>query len=292
MCNYTISFCNNYIKLANFLFISFNKNMKISSVNNIQNKQPVFNSCFRRYSYFSKPFEHFAKTVIRNSTNFFREDLNWNDLTKYIIEHFKDIKKVNAYSLACSDGSEAYSYAISIMENVPKALYSKFFPVQACDIDKEVLKIANSGRINADSMEFALISKNYNILMDEYLKDRDVSILINGDDISGTDEIHSYKIAPSLKNSVEFKQSDILTELKKLNDEGNSVIMCRNVFPYLSYGYVDEVLRTAKSKIKSGSLFVIGDYDKSRNIGEKLLSEGFFNPLKNNEQNSLIFERK
>ena len=265
--------------------------MRISKINTIQTNKPVFKSCFRQYIPRSNK-NFFGNSVIRTSTNVLREDLSWNDLAKYVISHFNCKNKINTYSLASSDGSEAFSYVVSIMENSLSSANSKFFPVKASDIDKEVLKTAKSGRINVYGIEFAMAARLFGIDLTKYLKGKDVSVMINGDIISESDTISSYTVVPEIKNKVEFKQSDILTELKNLKDEGNSVVLCRNVFPYLSYKYVDEVIKTAKEKLNSGSLFVIGNFDReSRYIDQKLLDNGFFNPLKG-ELNLNIFEKK
>ena len=280
--------------VANFLFRIFNNCMKIMPINEkTPIKQPSFGTCFRRYPYFrNKEFKHFSQSVIRTSTNFFREDIDWQKLAKYVISHFKDKTEVKAYSLACSDLSEAYTYSISIMENTPKELHKKFLPVYASDIDSEILKMAQSDRVNIYNSEFATTEKLYNIHLDNYLKDSGVSISIKGDRFSDTDEMSSYRIIPILKSSVITKKSDILTELSSLRDDGNSVIMCRNVFPYLSSKYINNVLEIASAKLKSGCLFVIGEYDKrAKGIDKELLLKGFFNPLKD-DFTSLIFEKR
>ena len=46
------------------------------------------------------------RVVHRNTTWFFRNDLVWDELAKYLDENFSDSRKVNVYSIGCSDGSE------------------------------------------------------------------------------------------------------------------------------------------------------------------------------------------
>jgi len=235
-----------------------------------------------------KEYNCFEKSIVRTSTNIFREDLNWVKFVKYISSHFMNKEKVNVYSLASSDGSEAYTFAISVMDNVKKNLQPKFFPIIASDIDEEIIKTAKSGRINLLPLEFFFAEKTCGVNLSKYFEEKGVSLEIIGDNISDMDHISSYKPIKSLKDSVEFKQSDILTELKNIKDDGNSVIMIRNVFPYLNKEYTDEVITQANKSLKKGSLFVIGDYDEKKNIGENLLKNGFFNPIIN-ENN--IFQR-
>ena len=269
--------------------------MKIMPIHNSQKKQPVFQSCFRAYPAKTiKIVDIFRKDTVKTSTNLFREDLDWVGLVKFMEKHFKHKDKVNIFSLACSDGSEAYTLAISVFENLPEYVKSKFLPIYASDIDKEVLKAAKSGRINIYSIEFLFSERTYKCNMEKYFENRSASIMINGDDISETDTISSYQPIKELRDSVIFKHSDILTELNNLKDDGNSVILCRNVFPYLGESYKNEIVNSAKQNLKSGSLFVIGDYDGFTDIEQRLLANGFIQPLFNSkvDYSNNIFMRR
>lgn len=253
-------------------------------VNTSLRNKPVFQSSFRIYSPKSvKSFGIFGSDKVRTSTNLFREDLDWVELTHYIKRHFKNKDKVNIYSLACSDGSEAFTFIISILENMPENMQSKFLPIYASDIDKEVLKAASSGRINIDTIEFLSSERMFNCSIGKYFKKPSVSMIIKGDELSETDTISSYQVEQKLTDAVKFKKSDILTELKNLEDNGNSIILCRNVFPYLSSKYTDKVIETAQKRLKKGSLFVIGDYDDKVNMEQKLVANGFCHPVLNSK---------
>ena len=259
--------------------------MKILSVNSGYNlKAPNFKSCYRSYiAKTASEFKDFDKHVVWTSTNIFREDLDWAGLVKYLISHFKGKEKVNSYSMACSDGSEAYSYVISLMENIPKPLCSKFFPVLSSDLDEEVINKAKLRKINIEDCEIYFINKT-GINLDNYFKNRGEPLIIQND--LNTNEkvlgLYSYEPVDELKQAVEFKQSDILSELNKIKDDGNSVVMCRNVMPYLSDEYINKIVNTSSKVLKDGSLFITGDYDYQRKIDEKLLTNGFYRPLINN----------
>ena len=256
-------------------------NMKIMPVNTYQTKQPNFQSCFRVYA--SKSLKNnkcFGTDTVRTSTNLFREDLDWFGLAKFIRYHFADKKKVNIYSMACSDGSEAYTMAISLFENMSEDIQAKFLPIIASDIDKKVLDLAVKGRINIEAIEFLGPERIYNCRLDKYFKNPRATVMLEGDVISDSDTMLSYQPIYKLACAVKFHQSDILTELNKIQDDGNSVVMCRNVFPYLSEAYTDEIVQTAKNKLKKGSLFVTGDYDAySKNLDVKFLNNDFCQTL-------------
>lgn len=256
-------------------------NMKIMPVNTYQTKQPNFQSCFRVYASESlKNTKCFRTDLVRTSTNLFREDLDWFGLAKFIKTHFADKKKVNIYSMACSDGSEAYTMAISLFENLPEDVQSKFLPIIASDIDKKVLDLAQTRRLNLETIEFLTSERMYNCRIDKYFKNPRSIVMLDGDVISESDTMLSYQPIYKLAYAVKFHQSDILTELNKIQDDGNSVVMCRNVFPYLSDAYTDEVVQTAKNKLKKGSLLIIGDYDAySKDLDVKFLNNGFYQTL-------------
>ena len=266
--------------LAKILFTVFNIGMRIMPINTYQTPKPGFKSCIRIYSSKSvKNNKCFGKDKIRTSTNLLREDIDWYGLAKFLKKHFESKENVNIYSMACSDGSEAYSVAIGLMENIPEKLWSKFLPVKASDIDSAVLNLAKGKRINIEPIEFFMAGKKYDCDLGKYFKDRSVSVMLTGDINSETDMLSSYHPIPELANAVNFHRSDILTEINKLEDEGNSVVMCRNVFPYLNETYIDAVLKSAQNKLKKGSLFIIGDYDAHANIDSKILEYGFNQPL-------------
>lgn len=259
----------------------------------MQSPKTNFHSSFRIYTPKANPdFKSYSQMIIRTSSNILREDINFRDLIKDSIAHFKNKPFVNFYSLACSDLSEAYSYKIAVLEEAPKNLHPKFLNnITACDIDKEVLDSIKSGRINIFGVEFAEAYRRYGYDLAKYFKNKGASVMVKGDDVSESDTISSYEPIPELKNGIIIKRSDILTELNNIKDEGNSIVMSRNVFPYNSYEYTDKVIQAAKENLKSGSLFAIGNFDTSiRNIHEKLLSNGFFQPFEGENKN-YIFER-
>ena len=73
-------------------------------------------------------------------------------------------------------------------------------------------------------------------------------------------------------------------EMLNYNNSGMSVME----MSHRSKTY-DEIIKTAKERLKPKSLFVTGNYDRMINIQNKLLQSGFYQPIKK-EPN--IFERK
>ena len=244
-----------------------------------ENNKVSFSSCTRIYS--PKKIMNadiFQGANVRTTSSLFRNDLDWDFLIEHICWSFLNKPKVNIYSLACSDGSEPYTYAMLLANKAPESYYKKFSPIIACDIDPEMIKIAKSGKINLykdDIVNMGMHLKNIN----QYIKRIGSPIKIKNNVYN--DE-SAYEIAPNIRKMVKFKKSDILTELKKIKDDGNTVVNIRNVFPYLNKKYIDEILKTLNEKLQSGSIFVFGGYDhKILNFRQHLHDLGFYSPVAN-----------
>lgn len=220
----------------------------------------------------------FSGSKVRTTSSPFRNDQDWNFLFEHILWSFLNKRKVNIYSLGCSDGSEPYTYAMFLKSKTPETYYKKFTPIIACDIDPEMIKIAKSGKINLYKDDIDNM-KIYLKHIDQYIKKVGAPIKIKNN-VSFNE--NAYEIDPEIRKMVQFKKSDILTELKNINDEGNTVVNIRNVFPYLNSTYIDKVLETLAEKLKSGSIFVFGAYDhRVPNFRKRLHDLGFYSPVMN-----------
>ena len=244
-------------------------------------KQNVFRGCSRDYRDSTLRFAIETEGLISTYTQAFREDMEWTELSKVFDENFKDNDKVKLYSLACSDGSEAYTLAISLLENTQNP--TKFFPITALDKDEVIIEFAKNKRINLSNSELGRI-KAASHLGKEYFVDKDQFIKIKGE-TRNDNSCYSYSPIRILKDNIKFEQGDILDFLKKIEDNGNSIILCRNVFPYLSVDSHYDILKVLEQKLKAGSLFVIGQYDIHACIDKKLLNHGF------EKISSLIFRK-
>lgn len=254
--------------------------MNISLVNTYYPNQKLhttFTSCAKLYN--PKKITNldiFSKNYIRTTSNIFRDDEDWDYLMKYILLNFFSKKQVNIYSLGCSDGSEPYTYALYLKSKLPKEHLKKFSQIIACDINPEMIRVAKSGFINLSPEDIRNIKK-YVKNAGQYLQDTGDPILICGNVY--TDQ-KSFKFSREITKMIKFKKSDILTEVKALEDDGNSVVNIRNVFPYLNNEYVDEILKNLSQKLKTGSMFVFGRYDHQiPNFRNRLHNLGFTSPV-------------
>ena len=74
----------------------------------------------------------------------------------------------------------------------------------------------------------------------------------------------------------------MLKKLLELEDNSNTVLMCRNVLAYFESYEIENFVRIVSNKLKSGSLFIIGDHDtRISNIQNSLDKYGFEEVMKN-----------
>lgn len=237
----------------NFSFKSTNRQLRIKDNGDIVSRD-------------SSGFRDFDTSVLySNYTLFFRNDLNvsrsatltpgtWHGFRRQIAKEFKDAGKVNVYNFGCSDGSEAYSFALSMIDELGEKTAQKFFPIKAYDIDEDVLSVATSGKIPCDFEDLNRLSKN--------IKEKNASKLYDIDFSSSSSSYPLYFIPSSnLSLSVNFEKGNILEKVDEINPS-NSLILCRNFWPYINPSDRINALEKLCSRIDETSRIVIGNYDK------------------------------
>lgn len=240
-------------------FKTSNRKLRINSQGKV-----VSNSDKR---YFSPDFH---RLLYENTTSFFRYDLktahqdvyapnsfwdgNWIGFRKTITNYFKNAPKVNVYDFACSDGSEAYSLILSLIEELGEKASLKYFPIQAYDIDRTIIKIAQSGVIPCDMNDIRRMNEN--------LKNKSKNGYYQISSDSNSTLKTSFVASDILKEKVNFKLSDIQSEIDNINPS-NSLVLCRNFWPYLSQTDRQETFKRLCDRLDETSLIVIGYFDTS-----------------------------
>lgn len=192
-------------------------------------------------------------------TTFFRSDLLWDKLSGYEMKHFKDKEKVNILMFAASDGSEAYSKIISLMERLGESC-QKFFPIKAYDIDDEIVRVAQSGMIAADSADVVDIASRCGDYTDYF---QEVDGKLNVKDDSFAQRANVLKAKKTLTDNVIFNQGDMFKKIKSLKDNSNTILMCRNILGYFLDDKIEKFVKLAEKYLKKDSLFIIGDFDNT-----------------------------
>ena len=251
---------------------------------------PEYNKISNNKSFGSTSRYYKTKNNVEIGTNtwFFREDLDWNYFAAYSIAHFKEKEKVNVIQLACSDGSEAYTTILSFINNKNED-FSKFFPIQAFDIDNEVIKAAKSGCINIKQRDYTRLSAN-SVYIPKYFKPAAAKLVIPND---GADILFynnpqfytkpkTYKVCDELTNKVNFNRADMFNVLRNIKDDSNTIVFCRNVFAYLPAEKTKEFVEILSKQLKKNSLFVSGSLDSENTLLDYYLSNNGFKKIMNN----------
>lgn len=190
-------------------------------------------------------------------TTMFRRDMDWIKFAKFLNKNFQNKEKVNVICQACSDGSEAYTMAIALIETLEKNNAQKFFPIQAKDIDVENIKNAKTGLINLSQDDIDKFNK-LNINFNKYFSKTDEKLRFRDDRHSN--ETNTYKVNPILTECVIFNRDFLENDANMINDDSNTVFLCRNVLPYIGSYDAPKVVQTLGENLKNGSVLALGDY--------------------------------
>lgn len=220
-------------------------------------------------------------------TWFFRYDLPWDDLSKFELENFKSANKVNIIQFAPSDGSETYTKIMSLLdagksknENV-----EKFFPIQAYDINPEIVKGANLGFINIRFEDFQqILSRDIN--PDTYFEDsmRFYSENKSFRAISEYDKFFTipFKVTKELSKRAQFRVGDMFKLIDNIKDNSNTILMARNSLGYYDESIIKDFVDKASKALKPNSLFIVGMLEEDEAYLKSYLERSGFERIMRN----------
>lgn len=236
------------------------------------------------------------KGKISHQTNFFRPDLNWDVLFTHITKKMPEDTVILNY--ACSDGSEAYSLSLLLIDRLGEKA-KKYFPIKAFDISKQIIKKAKSGVIgitetsNQDVHDINALRNKIKLKYEDFFKK--ISSNKHPDEVVGAAFFMDYElpikaeqhqVSESLKRTIDFQVSDITKDFKKSIIDKPTVVMFRNAWRYLSNENSRENLAfDLFNNIKKGSIVVTGCAEKEDGYFQYLLKAGF----KQNKDHENIF---
>lgn len=159
---------------------------------------------------------HLISALTTNVSHFFREDHHFETLRQELEDRLPDLrngKTVRIWSAGCSNGQEAFSAAMTILETVPEAS-SLDIRILATDIDPEVVSFARTA-----TYPKRLISGVPKHLLAKYFykQGRDNEEIL-------------FRAKPKLREMIQFNELNLLSDwpMQKSFD----VIFCRNVVIY------------------------------------------------------------
>lgn len=263
------------------IFNSYITNKPI--INKSINNKPVANKKFDKVSFgfTSRVYSlDIGTSNIRmcNLTQLFRKDVEWLNFAKYVQKLFKDKDKVNIIQFAASSGAEAYTQIISLLETGSKKDVKKFFPIQAYDIDSTIVNVAKSGLINLNKKEIDILSTN-NINVKKYFNLNKQQLPLENENSFFLQK--TYKAKDILTENVIFEEGDMFKLVNDINDNSNTIVLCRNCLPYFNKNLQEKFIQTMAKNLKEKSLLVIGDFDFDFGVSPLLLKYRFQEVMRN-----------
>lgn len=183
----------------------------------------------------------------------FRNDIKWENLAAYLQKRFDSPDKVNTYIYGCPEGKEPYTMSIVLQESF-KDEAEKFFPIMAKDIDEKIIADNLKAQIKPIPIKegFQRTAKNLKT-PEKYITPAD-----NGQD--------GY-ISKKVRDKVQFSCTNILEDIENIDNSAPSIIMCRNMWPYIDSGEYDDFANRLYERLAPGSIVIIGEYDCSGEDG-------------------------
>ncbi|NBC37416.1 chemotaxis protein [Novosphingobium sp. FSY-8] len=151
-----------------------------------------------------------------NETYFFREDYQFQCLTRHMLDEIADRRgnnraPIRIWSVPCSTGEEPYTIAISILENWGRA--NDFdIEILASDIDSRVLGRAQEGIYEARALHRVPTK-----VRDTYFRKLDND---------------RWQVIDDLRESVDFSLVNVCNPTQMARMRGIDVIFCRNLLIY------------------------------------------------------------
>ena len=222
-------------------------------------------------------YDKYGNELYKTTTYFFRDDLDWESLVRFLCQKYKNVSHVNFINHACSCGMEPFSFVISLMLYAPENI-KKFTPILAKDINPENILMAKKGYCGASTDDFMRI---HGITKGRY-KD-----FFNMKKDNKTDGLFTMYPKKVLTDKVVFEEGDIFKDIENI-PEDNTFLSCRNFWAYLPYEKKDELARRLSERLKPSSTLLVGHHDTTcggvdkiliKNGFEKCKIENDFNPL-------------
>ena len=161
----------------------------------------------------SSEVEFFVNALTTNRTEFFRENVHFEYLVKYLTKN-KPKKPFTCWIAACSFGQEAYTLAMTL-ESLKEKLGFFEYRILATDIDTGALRTAERGIYAKEVVERDV---PYDHIKKFFLRGKGQNALF-------------YKISPHLKRNIKFRHHNLCAFNEKI-PMNFDLIMIRNVLIY------------------------------------------------------------
>ncbi|HZL07305.1 MAG TPA: protein-glutamate O-methyltransferase CheR, partial [Coriobacteriia bacterium] len=189
-----------------------------------------------------RELDELLELVTINETSFFRFPQQFDALRSVVLPELtaraeREGRRLRIWSAGCSTGEEAYSIAMAVADAGVKATAGPAV-VLGTDVSTRALEAARAaiyGRRAVVNVPAELLARHF-------------------EDVDG-----GYRVAPHVKNLVEFRQHNLVSELGPVGPgEAWDAIFCRNVTIYFQLESTERVIASFYDALVPGGYLFIG----------------------------------
>ena len=225
----------------------------------------------------------------RPATRMCREDVAWDEFGDYLKEKYPKPSEVDFVVHACSTGEEAYTMAILL----DKIYDKQDFTIKAFDISQD--RIDYNRKLQKNGIYFP---SQFNV---DYVCE---SLKTRFEDSFEADKSGDTRIKKGITDKVQFSRSNILYYIDKLDKNKPTVLMARNMWPYVSPREYVEFASKLYKNLHPDSIVVLGEFDYEGEINYPasnsfpliLVNNGFdyvlYSRFQAQDSKSIVFEKR
>jgi len=206
-----------------------------------------------------------------NYTNMNRGDVDWQKFILFIDEKYKNQEKVKINCFGCSDGSEPYTLAIHLINQLGADNAQKFLPIDAFDLSENLIKEAIEGKILLHNKDIDFIKKNN---VSKFFK-RDYTRQIQN---MRNIDFYPFVISDELRKCVNFSVGDINTKAKEQNFS-NKIILFRNGWTFNDLKAQNMLAKNLFNSSNENTTILIGQSDLFKSSASDFLQLSGFKGL-------------
>lgn len=183
--------------------------------------------------------------VTTNETYFFREPQQFEMIVKQLVPEIlkkNNRPKVKIWSMACSTGEEPYTISMMLMEN---KINVRNIEIYGSDISEAVLSSARRARYNSYAI------RN---VPDQYLNKY------------FTTDGKTYALNSSVKNSVDFRNINVIDDKKMRYVKDIDIILCRNVLIYFDIKAKQKAVSEIYDSLIPGGYLFLGTSESLHSV--------------------------
>lgn len=192
---------------------------------------------------------NFLSVITTNKTDFFREPVHFDFLSKEILPQFvaKGGRMIKIWSAACSSGEELYTISVVLNEFIERNPQLSF-SLLGTDISSNVLDKAMHGVYSEKSIESIplTLKKKY------FLKSKDRKKAM-------------VRVTPQLQKNISLKYLNLMDPVYDIIEKYD-VIFCRNVLIYFDRDTQEKVINKLCRHLTDGGYLFIGHSESMANM--------------------------